>query len=297
MREIKLNDIADSLIIFNKITFDRLLKSETPADSIALYTFYYYTAKWQGTNQPKCTTAYVANGLKWSESRVRKAKKELLDIGLVEDITSKDESGKIIGHFVKVNYFSLSTLKETHTIENPQCGIPDTVEKLETNALKEYIKCLKKEIEMLKNNKESKKEKSNPQNSFDEIFKGYTQNEETLRGDKNVQNRGDKNVPHNNTSINNNIPVFFEKEKQADELFERLWKEYPNKKGKADVYKTNKLELLKFGYDKLSRAIKNYDKSVVDKKFLMYGSRFFKTGFLDYLETKEETSYSNIRRI
>ena len=151
MQEIKLNDIADSLIIFNKITFDRLLKSETPADSIALYTFYYYTAKWQGTNQPKCTTSYVANGLKWSESRVRKAKKELLDIGLVEDITSKDESGKIIGHFVKVNYFSLSTLKETHTIENPQCGIHDTVEKLETNALKEYIKCLNKEIEMLKN--------------------------------------------------------------------------------------------------------------------------------------------------
>ncbi|MDD6990139.1 hypothetical protein [Ruminococcus sp.] len=158
MQEIKLNDIADSLIIFNKITFDRILKSETPSDSIALYTFYYYTAKWQGTNQPKCTTAYVANGLKWSESRVRKAKKELLDIGLVEDITSKDESGKIIGHFVKVNYFSLSTLKETHTIENPQCGIHDTVEKLETNALKEYIKCLKKEIEMLKNNNLSERE-------------------------------------------------------------------------------------------------------------------------------------------
>ena len=278
MREIKLNDIADSLIIFNKITFDRLLKSETPADSIALYTFYYYTAKWQGTNQPKCTTAYVANGLKWSESRVRKAKKELLDIGLVEDITSKDEGGKIIGHFVKVNYFSLSTPKENHTIENPQCGTTDTVEKLETNAL------------------------YNNKNALDNYNKCLKKDNEMLRGDKNVQNRGDKNVPHNNTSINNtsinnNIPVFFEKEKQADELFEKLWKEYPNKKGKADVHKTNKLELLKFGYEKLSRAIKNYDKSVADKKFLMYGSRFFKTGFLDYLETKEETSYSKYRRL
>lgn len=170
MQEIKLNDIADSLIIFNKITFDRFLKSETPADSIALYTFYYYTAKWQGTNQPKCTTAYVANGLKWSESRVRKAKKELLDIGLVEDITSKDESGKIIGHFVKVNYLSLSTLKETHTIENPQCGIHDTVEKLETNALKEYIKCLKTEIEMLKNNNIEKNKKENPKDDIIKIF-------------------------------------------------------------------------------------------------------------------------------
>lgn len=175
MQEIKLNDVADSLIIFNKITFDRLLKSEMPADSIALYTFYYYTAKWQGTNQPKCTTAYVANGLKWSGSRVRKAKKELSNIGLVEDITSKDESGKISGHFVKVNYFSSSTLKEIHTIKNPQCGTPDAMEDLKTNALdnnknalKEYIKCLKKEIEVLKNNNLSKREEKEKQN-FDVI--------------------------------------------------------------------------------------------------------------------------------
>lgn len=186
MQEIKLTDVADSLIIFNKITFDRLLNTETPADSIALYTFYYYTAKWQGTNQPKCTTAYVANGLKWSESRVRKAKKELSDIGLVEDITSKDESWKISGHFVKVNYFSSSTLKESHTIENPQCGTPDTVEKLETNALNNnknaldsYSKCLKKDKEM---QKERKKESADGnKNSFNRILSEYTQNEETLR--------------------------------------------------------------------------------------------------------------------
>lgn len=186
MQEIKLTDVADSLIIFNKITFDGLLKTETPADNIALYTFYYYTAKWQGTNQPKCTTAYVANGLKWSESRVRKAKKELSDIGLVEDITSKDESGKISGHFVKVNYFSSSTLKESHTIENPQCGTPDTVEKLETNALDNnknaldsYNKCLKKDKEM---QKERKKERADGnKNSFNRILSDYTQNGETLR--------------------------------------------------------------------------------------------------------------------
>lgn len=115
------------------------------------------------------------------------------------------------------------------------------------------------------------------------------------------ENRNSQNVepiPNNNTNkIPNNINKEINKEKKADELFEKLWKEYPNKKGKADVHKTNKLELLKFGYEKLSRAIKNYDKSVSDKKFLMHGSRFFKTGFLDYLEVKEEMCYSNIRRL
>lgn len=184
MEEIKLNDVADSLIIFNKITFDRLLKTETPADNIALYTFYYYTAKWQKTNQPKCTIAYVANGLKWSESRVRKAKKELSDIGLVEDITSKDESGKISGHFVKVNYFSSSTLKDNHTVENPQCGTADTVEMLETNALynninalDNYNKCLKKDKEV---RKERKSDTPKQKKTFDEIFQSYTQDPETL---------------------------------------------------------------------------------------------------------------------
>ena len=197
----------------------------------------------------------------------------------------------------KINGVCFNTYKTLQGVKNFNGGSKETL----LGGSKETLP----NNNILNNNKyikESKQEKSKPQNSFDEIFKGYTQNEETLRGDKNVQNRGDKNVPHNNTSINNtninnNIPVFFEKEKQADELFERLWKEYPNKKGKADVHKTNKLELLKFGYEKLSRAIKNYDKSVTDKKFLMYGSRFFKTGFLDYLETKEETSYSSIRRL
>lgn len=180
MKEIKLNDVADSLIIFNKITFDRLLKTETPADNIALYTFYYYTAKWQGTNQPKCTIDYVANGLKWSESRVRKAKKELSDIGLVEDITSKDEIGKISGHFVKVNYFSPSTPKDNHTVGNPQCGTADTVEKLETNALYNNINALDSYNKCLKKDNEVQKERKIPKKTFDEIFQSYTRDPETL---------------------------------------------------------------------------------------------------------------------
>ena len=53
MQEIKLNDIADGLLILNKITIDKLFQLENSADCIALYVFYYKTAKWQKTNQPK----------------------------------------------------------------------------------------------------------------------------------------------------------------------------------------------------------------------------------------------------
>lgn len=130
------NFIENELIIFTKQTYDAFLKSDNPAELIALYSFYYYTAKWQKTNQPKCTTGYAANGLKWSESKIRKFKKELIDLGLIEDIALRDEHNKIAGHYIKLNYIlKQSTLKENHTIENPQCGNSDSVEKRGTNAL------------------------------------------------------------------------------------------------------------------------------------------------------------------
>lgn len=128
--------IEEQLVILTKQTIDCFLKTEAPADAMALYTFYYYTAKWQETNQPKCTTAYTSKALHWSEAKVRKIKKILNDAGLIEDIQEKDKDGKISGHYIKLNYvIKQSTLKETHTVENPQCGTSDTVENRETNAL------------------------------------------------------------------------------------------------------------------------------------------------------------------
>jgi uncharacterized phage protein (TIGR02220 family) len=132
----EVNSIENNLVILTKQTIDAFLKTENPADVIALYIFYYYTAKWQKTNQPKCTTNYVANGLKWSEARTRKIKKELLNLGLIENISVKDESGKISGHYIRLNYIiKPSTLEEIHRVENPQGGKNNRVENLGTNAL------------------------------------------------------------------------------------------------------------------------------------------------------------------
>ena len=120
--------IEDLLVIVTKQTLDRFLKEDNPADLIALYVFYYYTAKWQKTNQPKCTTSYVATGLKWSEPKVRKVKKVLVDMGFIEDITATMD-GKITGHYIKLNYIMKesnvpplkdSTLCNSHGVENMQ---------------------------------------------------------------------------------------------------------------------------------------------------------------------------------
>ena len=162
------NFIENELIIFTKQTYDAFLKSENPAELIALYSFYYYTAKWQKTNQPKCTTNYTANGLKWSESKIRKFKKELIDLGLIEDIALRDEHNKIAGHYIKLNYIlKQSTLKESHTIENPQCGNSDSVEKKGTNALSDN------NINALSTNNKNKNKKT----EFDILIDEYTCND------------------------------------------------------------------------------------------------------------------------
>ena len=53
-------DIQDEPIVIHKSIIDKFLKKDKPGDLIALYLFYYYTAKWQKTNQPKATTGYSA---------------------------------------------------------------------------------------------------------------------------------------------------------------------------------------------------------------------------------------------
>lgn len=154
--EIELMDIADELLILNKHTVDALMELENCADCIALYIFYYKTAKWQKTNQIKATDEYVKKCLKWGRDKIVKTKAILKEHGLI-DIIQERENGKISGWYIKVSYIvNKKKIEDCHVIvkksqnlqvENPTSTIEDT------NALKEYIKCLKTEIEMLKEGK------------------------------------------------------------------------------------------------------------------------------------------------
>lgn len=127
--------IENNLIILTKQTLDYFLKQENPADLIALYSFYYYTAKWQKTNLPKCTTGYVSKGLKWAEAKVRKAKKVLIASGLIQDFQRKDKNNKIEGHYIKMNYILKQSTVKTHTDDFAVGGDIDTLENQDTNAL------------------------------------------------------------------------------------------------------------------------------------------------------------------
>lgn len=150
MNDIKLNDIADDLLILNKITVDRLFQLENCADCIALYVFYYKTAKWQKTNTVKANDQYVKKSLKWGISKIQKTKQTLKEHGLI-DIVQRRKDGKIEGWFIKVSYLvnerkadeikikvQESNNTQNQHVENSTCGNE------ETNALKEKIKCLEK---------------------------------------------------------------------------------------------------------------------------------------------------------
>ena len=134
------NFIENELVILSKQTIDLFLKQKNATDCIALYIFYYYTAKWQKTNQVKCTTAYAAKGLNKSMPWVRKTKKVLIGLGLIEDVQIRGDMNKISSWYVKINYiWKTETITarieaKNHPIENQQCGEPYTVVDQETNA-------------------------------------------------------------------------------------------------------------------------------------------------------------------
>lgn len=73
----------------------------------------------------------------------------------------------------------------------------------------------------------------------------------------------------------------------AKALFERLWKMYPNKKGKGQVSDTQKKRLLAIGESTLVKAIERYSLELqkdADWRKPQYGSTFFNSGYVDYLD-------------
>lgn len=111
-------------IILSKSILDLLLKHKKPSDLIALYTFYYYTAKWQKTNQIKALQSYVMKGLHWSRERHSYAYNKLIDLGLIEDVQKRNETGDKFGEkYIKINFLwkkkTINDTKENLFVEKP----------------------------------------------------------------------------------------------------------------------------------------------------------------------------------
>ncbi len=79
--------------------------------------------------------------------------------------------------------------------------------------------------------------------------------------------------------------------KAINECFERIWKKYPNKKGKGQVSDTKKKVLYQIGEEHIQRALKRYldglEKDASWRK-PQNGSTFFNSGYVDYLDENYE---------
>ena len=103
---------------------------------------------------------------------------------------------------------------------------------------------------------------------------------------KNLQviSRITKTEPRKNLSEDENENITEDKD-LIETFFETAWGLYPNKKGKGSVSKSAKSKRFKLG-DEFIRAIERYVEHVKgkDAQFIMHGSTFFNSGYVDYLD-------------
>lgn len=74
---------------------------------------------------------------------------------------------------------------------------------------------------------------------------------------------------------------------EAAQLFEKLWEQYPCKRGKAKVSDSARLKMLKAGAEQMQRALSRYLHDLERESWRkpQNGSTFFTSGYIDYLDS------------
>lgn len=113
---------------------------------------------------------------------------------------------------------------------------------------------------------------------------------QTTNNDEETRHSDDNNRRNKEDNKNNNINV----QKEANEMFERVWGLYPfRKKGKGDVSQAKKRYLYStVGEEQFIRCLNRFksDMSNRDPQYIMQGSTFFNSGHVDYLDENYKTA-------
>lgn len=85
---------------------------------------------------------------------------------------------------------------------------------------------------------------------------------------------------------------------EAESIFEKLWQEYPEKKGKGRVSYADKRKIAKIGEEHMTRAISRYINEIKQIGWKQYqnGSTFFHSGYVDYLDENFQKSVQKKER-
>ena len=131
--------------------------------------------------------------------------------------------------------------------------------------------------------------KKQPQNNPIGVELNNPETTPNVNVNDNVNVNVNDNVNVNENVNKNNKNTMCKAEALA--LFERVWKLYPNKKGKAQVSETQKKRLLTIGESALVKAIERYKTALLQDggwRKPQNGSTFFNSGYVDYLDENYE---------
>lgn len=79
-------DETQEPLVFYLPTLTLLQETEFPSEVLGLYSFYYAKAKWEQQRTIKETDILACEVLKWNKPHLRKIKKILYDLHLIEDV-------------------------------------------------------------------------------------------------------------------------------------------------------------------------------------------------------------------
>jgi len=161
--------IEELLILHPHLLQKFMRQGKDFANLLALYTFYTYQAKIQKTNQPLATDEFTRKGMNWAGDRVKKTKRLLKKMGVIEVVQkgyysyiklpfiyTKKRIGEILGNFMsqvtkKTSNHSKREASAPKKIETPKTRLKPSVPSLPP-LLKQWLAyCDKNGIRYYKN--------------------------------------------------------------------------------------------------------------------------------------------------
>jgi len=107
--------------------YKKLVGTPSGDTAILLYLFYNMCSQMQKTDQIKATTAFAAKGLHMNYKKIRAAKKKLLEIGLIEDVSIFDsKTNRVKGWYIHLRYVSKEQNRKVFEEHNKQKILMET---------------------------------------------------------------------------------------------------------------------------------------------------------------------------
>jgi len=116
-----------------KATLERLKQEDKKSDLLALYVWYGYVTIWQDTRTIWAGVNYMSEITGWSPNKVKRIRKRLLEIGLIEDVQQRKENGDFGKCYIRVHYFCAGHKTRRAQDGSPMCLVNNKDMRLNNN--------------------------------------------------------------------------------------------------------------------------------------------------------------------